>query len=113
MTDIPHFLWAMQVSGSDVYSLIEKKLTEPEGKKLGLEIMQKLNDYCTKWKEAENIDYSIYRNPAGVYNLLLREEPSETFRHRKGRNRQKLHHEQLPCACNGADRCFQQVKIRV
>ena len=42
-----------------VYSLIEKKLTEPEGKKLGLEIMQKLNDYCTKWKEAENIDYSI------------------------------------------------------
>lgn len=43
-----------------VYSLIEKKLTEPEGKKLGLEIMQKLNDYCTKWKEAENIDYSIY-----------------------------------------------------
>ena len=46
-----------------VYSLIEKKLTEPEGKKLGLEIMQKLNDYCTKWKEAENIDYSIYGTP--------------------------------------------------
>ena len=46
-----------------VYSLIEKKLTELEGKKLGLEIMQKLNDYCTKWKEAENIDYSIYGTP--------------------------------------------------
>ena len=46
-----------------VYSLIEKKLTEPEGKKLGLEIMQKLNDYCAKWKEAENIDYSIYGTP--------------------------------------------------
>ena len=46
-----------------VYSLIEKKLTEPEGKKLGLEIMQKLNDSCAKWKEAENIDYSIYGTP--------------------------------------------------
>ena len=29
-----------------VYSLIGKKLTEKEGKELGLEIMQKLNDYC-------------------------------------------------------------------
>ena len=46
-----------------VYSLIGKKLTEPEGEKLGLEIMQKLNDYTTKWKEAENIDYSIYGTP--------------------------------------------------
>ncbi len=46
-----------------VYSLNGKKLTEPEGKKLGLEIMQKLNDYCKKWKEAENIDYSLYGTP--------------------------------------------------
>ena len=46
-----------------VYSLIEKKLTEPEGKALGLEIMQKLNDYCNKWKAEENIDYSIYGTP--------------------------------------------------
>lgn len=46
-----------------VYSLIEKKLTEPEGKALGLEIMQKLNDYCAKWKAEENIDYSLYGTP--------------------------------------------------
>jgi len=46
-----------------VYSLIEKKLTEPEGKELGLAIMQKLNDYCAKWKAEENIDYSIYGTP--------------------------------------------------
>ncbi len=46
-----------------VYSLIGKKLTEKEGKELGLEIMQKLNDYCAKWKEEENIDYSIYGTP--------------------------------------------------
>ncbi len=43
-----------------VYSLIGKKLTEEEGKALGLEIMKKLNAYCAKWKAAENIDYSIY-----------------------------------------------------
>ncbi len=46
-----------------VYSLIEKKLTEDEGKALGLEIMQKLNDYCAKWKAEENIDYSLYGTP--------------------------------------------------
>lgn len=46
-----------------VYSLIGKKLTESEGKKLGLKIMKKLNEYCAKWKAAENIDYSIYGTP--------------------------------------------------
>ena len=46
-----------------VYSLIDKKLTEPEGKELGLEIMKKLNEYTAKWKAAENIDYSIYGTP--------------------------------------------------
>ena len=46
-----------------VYSLIGKKLTEKEGKELGLEIMQKLNNYCAKWKKAENIDYSLYGTP--------------------------------------------------
>lgn len=46
-----------------VYALINKKLTEPEGKALGLEIMKKLNEYTKKWKEAENIDYSLYGTP--------------------------------------------------
>ena len=46
-----------------VYSLIGKKLTEEEGKALGLQIMKKLNSYCFKWKAAENIDYSIYGTP--------------------------------------------------
>ena len=46
-----------------VYSLIGKKLTEPEGEKLGLEIMQKLNDYIGKWKKAENIGYALYGTP--------------------------------------------------
>lgn len=46
-----------------VYKLIGKKLTEPEGEKLGLEIMQKLNDACAKWKAEEDIDYSLYGTP--------------------------------------------------
>ena len=46
-----------------VYSLIGKKLTEPEGKDLGMKILQKLNEYTKKWKEAENIDYSLYGTP--------------------------------------------------
>lgn len=46
-----------------VYSLIGKKLTEPEGESLGLEIMKKLNEYTAKWKKEENIDYSLYGTP--------------------------------------------------
>ena len=46
-----------------VYSLNGKKLTESEGEKLGLEIMQKMNEYTSKWKAEENIDYSIYGTP--------------------------------------------------
>ncbi|MCQ2070214.1 MAG: anaerobic ribonucleoside-triphosphate reductase [archaeon] len=46
-----------------VYELVHKKLTEPEGTELGLEIMQKLNDACAKWREAENIHYSLYGTP--------------------------------------------------
>ena len=46
-----------------VYSMIGKKLTEPEGEKFGLEIMKKLNEYTAKWKAAENIDYSLYGTP--------------------------------------------------
>ena len=46
-----------------VYALNGKKLTEPEGEELGLEIMKKLNEYTAKWKKAENIDYSLYGTP--------------------------------------------------
>ena len=46
-----------------VYALSGEKLTSPEGKKLGLEIMSKLNEYTQKWKQEENIDYSLYGTP--------------------------------------------------
>ena len=46
-----------------VYALLGKKLTEPEGEELGLEIMRMLNEYTARWKAAENIDYSLYGTP--------------------------------------------------
>lgn len=33
------------------------------GKTFGLKVMQALNDKCAQWKDAENIDYSIYGSP--------------------------------------------------
>ena len=46
-----------------VFALSGKKLTEPDGEALGLEIMQLLNSYTAKWKAEENIDYSLYGTP--------------------------------------------------
>ena len=34
-----------------------------KGKEFGLEVMQHMNDACKEWKEAENIDYSVYGTP--------------------------------------------------
>ena len=34
-----------------------------EGKEFALKVMQKMNDKCTEWKAAENIDYSVYGTP--------------------------------------------------
>ncbi len=33
------------------------------GEKFGLRVMQALNDKCNQWKQAENIDYSLYGTP--------------------------------------------------
>ena len=46
-----------------VYALIGKKLTEPDGEALGLDVMKRLNEYTAKWKAAEDIDYSLYGTP--------------------------------------------------
>ncbi|MBR6961031.1 MAG: anaerobic ribonucleoside-triphosphate reductase, partial [Clostridiales bacterium] len=46
-----------------VYAITGKKLTEEEGRRFGLAVMQRLNDACAKWKAEEHIDYSIYGTP--------------------------------------------------
>lgn len=42
-----------------------------EGEAFGLAVLQKLNDYCAKWKAEENIDYSVYGTPieSGTYKF--------------------------------------------
>lgn len=40
-----------------------KSHTDPEAKPFALSVMQYMNDKCTEWKEAENIDYSLYGTP--------------------------------------------------
>lgn len=36
---------------------------EETGKQFGLHVMQKLNDACAKWREEENISFSVYGSP--------------------------------------------------
>ena len=40
-----------------------KSHTSPDATPFALEIMQKLNDYCQKWRAEENIDFSLYGTP--------------------------------------------------
>ena len=40
-----------------------KSHTDDEAKPFALEIMQHMNDKCSEWKAAENIDYSLYGTP--------------------------------------------------
>ena len=37
--------------------------TDPKGKPFALKVMHMLNDKCSEWKAAENIDYSVYGTP--------------------------------------------------
>lgn len=41
------------------------------GEEFGLKVMQALNDKCNQWKNAENIDYSLYGTPmeSGTYKF--------------------------------------------
>ena len=43
--------------------MLGKSHTDPEAKPFGLAVMQRLNDKCKEWKEAENISYSVYGTP--------------------------------------------------
>lgn len=60
-----------------VYALTGKKLTDPEGEELGLQIMDKMNEKVLLWKTAENIGYALYGTPA------------ETLAHKFGKAIQK------------------------
>lgn len=46
-----------------VYRMKGCSHTSENGKEFGLKVMQMLNDKCTEWKQAEDIDYSVYGTP--------------------------------------------------
>lgn len=43
--------------------MLGKSHTDPEAKPFALKVMQRLNDKCREWKEAEHISYSVYGTP--------------------------------------------------
>lgn len=45
------------------YMTGESHTKEGQPKEFGLEVMQHMNDKCKEWKEAEDIDYSLYGTP--------------------------------------------------
>lgn len=46
-----------------VRALIGESHTTANGRKIALEILRKLNDYCEKWKAEEDIGYALYGTP--------------------------------------------------
>ena len=66
--------------------MLGKSHTDPEAKPFALAVMQRLNDKCKEWKEAENISYSVYGTPmeSTTYKFAM---SAEAFRNHSGRYR--------------------------
>ena len=43
--------------------MLGKSHTDPEARPFAMQVMQRLNDKCKEWKEAEHISYSVYGTP--------------------------------------------------
>ena len=54
-------------------------LTDEKGKEFGLRVMQFLNDKCSQWKAAENIDYSLYGSPIESTTYKFAKKVKERF----------------------------------
>ena len=55
-----------------------------KGKEFGLLVMQRLNDACKVWKEAEDIDYSVYGTPIESVTYKFAKSLKERFGSIKG-----------------------------
>lgn len=53
--------------------------TEPAGKEFALSVMQHMNDKCSEWKAAENIDYSLYGTPIESTTYTFAKKLQERF----------------------------------
>ena len=53
--------------------------TDPEATPFALSVMQHMNDKCTEWKEAEDIDYSLYGTPLESTNYKFAKSLQRRF----------------------------------
>lgn len=53
--------------------------TSPKGKSFALAVMQRMNDKCNEWKDAENIDYSLYGTPIESTTYTFAKKLQERF----------------------------------
>lgn len=62
-----------------VYYMTGHKLTDPEGEAFGLKVMKHMNDACAKWKQEENIDFSLYGTPIESTTYKFAKKLQERF----------------------------------
>ena len=60
---IPLSPLVMQALYECVKAMTGHSHTDKEATPFALQVMQHMNDKCTEWKEAEDIDYSLYGTP--------------------------------------------------
>ena len=89
-----------------------KSHTDPAATPFALSIMQKMNDKCKEWKSCREHRLFPLRHAAGVHDLQVCQVPAKALRHHRGRDRQGLYHQQLPCPCHRADRRLHQAQVR-
>ena len=80
-----------------------KSHTDAGAKPFALSVMQHMNDKCNAWKKAENIDYSLYGTPLESTTYKFAKCLQKRFGIVPGITEKELYHQQLPCACVGAD----------
>lgn len=74
---LKHGYFTLSLGYAGLYETVKKMKgvshTVEDGQEFGLAIMKKLNEACTKWKEEEDIDYSLYGSPieATTYKFAL------------------------------------------
>ncbi len=88
-----------------------KSHTDPAAKPFALDVMQHMNDACTKWKTAAQHSFQPVRHAAGVHHLQVCQVPAEALRHHAGHHGPQLYHEHLPRPRDRADRRFHKLKF--
>ena len=83
------------------------------GTPFAMEVMQHImNDKCAEVEGGDRHRLLALRHAARVDHVQVREGAAASLRRDSRHHRQGLHHEQLPCACDRADRRLRQAEVR-